>query len=868
MAAVALFFGALVGCNGLLNLSPGNGQRACTTSAECDTGDLCISGTCSFGNNGNCWVYNDQGACPSGKSCIDGICAGTNLGGWCDCDPTKGCLNGQCVELSEDTLCSDVRPNGACIDGSVCVGGTCVEITPGNICSANRLNGLCPSGAGCVRGQCVPIAEDPCGPTNTDGLCQSGARCTSAGQCELVPCAPSTPSGACSVLGTYCDDGVCVTIPCSPANVNGPCPDLTTYCSSTGACIPNGTCASNLDCDEGQYCGSAGVCRETGTCVDPGDCGEFSTCNGGTCVRDLSCTDDGDCPSGEHCLNFPAGGQCQPLFACYDASDCEAPAYCSAIGECASTNQCFDNADCVGDRCDYPSCRCSAVNTCIDANGCAVNADCGLGERCGSGVCLPIETCNANPPSSCTGGNDCCGASDQRCTSELATDLCLPVGRCRFNSDCGLGVTCNVSEGTCSIGTACTRATEAADCGAGKFCTSYGACATGTRNVDCTTPIDCPAGQICNAQFKCELAEACGGEEFATTEVAPNMLILLDRSGSMNDSVGSSCSTSNKRWNVAVNAIEAVLADIGSSIRFGLSTYPSANNCGGVGTCDSGCNYSCQNGCPVDDPPPGSNEEDNCEPGYVDEPVGAPAADINSFLDANGPGGRTPTARALRRVAENRNTYGLPFTNDPVVRDNYVLLITDGDPNCESGGTNCLQSCKNSDGNCSSNCIVNTALDQLLSLSPTIKTYTVGFAFSNIKSNLNCNAVYGGTSLCDASVTRENCRDYTTSACYYNANTPAALVTALSQISEQISGCTFDMDQSPPDVERLYVFTRDLVGGVPTGPYEPVSSNTSNPDGYYTLVGLRVQLFGPVCDRVRAGDEKPVIVYGCPQPGG
>jgi hypothetical protein len=221
----------------------------------------------------------------------------------------------------------------------------------------------------------------------------------------------------------------------------------------------------------------------------------------------------------------------------------------------------------------------------------------------------------------------------------------------------------------------------------------------------------------------------------------------------------------------------------------------------------------------------------------------------------------------LRTIADNRNLYGLPVTNDPVVRDNYVLLITDGDPNCESGGSNCLSSCKNSNGKCGSNCIVNTALDQLLNLNPTIKTYTVGFAFTTIKSNLNCNAVYGGTSLCPPSVNRDNCDEYDDSACYYNANTPAALVTALSQISQQISGCTFDMDEAPPDIERLYVFTRDLEGGVPTGPYVPVSDDSSNLDGYYTLDGLRIQLFGPVCDRVRAGEEKPVVIYGCPQPG-
>ncbi len=880
---MVLLVGALGGCNGLLNVSPGNGQRPCTTSSECDTGDLCIGGICSFGNNGACWVYNEQGSCPAGKQCVDGVCTGRALGGWCDCEPTRGCLNGQCVELSEDTLCSDVRPNGACIDGSVCVAGTCVEITPGNICSSNRLNGLCPSGAACLRGQCVPIAEDPCGPTNTDGLCSSGSRCNSQGECELVPCSSVAPNGACTVAGTYCDDGSCVVIPCSRQNPNGPCEDSANFfCSSEGICIPRGTCAGDGDCDTGNYCGAAGVCRPNGTCVEPADCGAFSTCNNNTCVRDLTCVDDTDCPSGEHCLNYPGGGQCGPVFACIDASDCP-EGYCSAIGECASTDQCFNNADCVGDRCDYPSCRCSAVNTCIDTDGCAVNADCGLGERCGSGTCLPIATCGQ----AACGGGTCCTDVDQRCSTDPGTDLCLPVGRCRTDADCGHGVDCNVTDGTCSVGTACTRATEATACPGG-FCNSYGVCATGSRAAnDCTTPFDCDAGEVCDATFKCALGDNCGGEEFSTTEIAPNMLILLDRSGSMNwnttdnnnhDLGTNECPAQNvKRWPVAVGAIQAVLDEYNDGeIRFGLSTYPSENLCGGPSPCPARCTNECINVCnvPTAQVPSGSCNDDrfsqcgNCEPGYVDEPMGASTAAIMADLNANGPGGRTPTARALRVIADSPATYGLPPTNDPVERDNYVLLITDGDPNCPTAGASCAQACRVGQNGCDANCMVNIELNRLRGLPKPIKTFTVGFAFSSIRPNLNCNAVNGGTSLCGGGVTAANCSGYDDTACYYNASSPAALVTALSTISRQISGCTFDMDQAPPDIERLYVFTRQLVGGAPTGAYLPVSNNTSDPDGYYTLVGLRIQLFGEVCDRVRDGLEKPVVIYGCPQPGG
>ena len=171
---------------------------------------------------------------------------------------------------------------------------------------------------------------------------------------------------------------------------------------------------------------------------------------------------------------------------------------------------------------------------------------------------------------------------------------------------------------------------------------------------------------------------------------------------------------------------------------------------------------------------------------------------------------------------------------------------------------------------CNDNCQVNTQLTRLRGLAKPIKTFVVGFAFSSTSGNLNCNAVHAGTSLCASNIDASNCNSSTVGPCYHNANTPAALVQALTTISAQISGCTFDMDQAPPDINQLYVFTRDLENGsIPPGAtYDPVPTQVENPASYYTLNGLRIQLFGQVCEDVRNGLKKPVIIYGCPRPGG
>ena len=50
----------------------------------------------------------------------------------------------------------------------------------------------------------------------------------------------------------------------------------------------------------------------------------------------------------------------------------------------------------------------------------------------------------------------------------------------------------------------------------------------------------------------------------------PNMMICQDRSGSMQGT----------KWTQAVNAIQYILNNYGTALRFGLDMYPSNNDCG------------------------------------------------------------------------------------------------------------------------------------------------------------------------------------------------------------------------------------------------------------------------------------------------
>jgi hypothetical protein len=129
----------------------------------------------------------------------------------------------------------------------------------------------------------------------------------------------------------------------------------------------------------------------------------------------------------------------------------------------------------------------------------------------------------------------------------------------------------------------------------------------------------------------------------------PNMMIVQDRSGSM----GSTCNPPNTKWASAVGAINYILSNFSSSLRFGLSLFPSDGGCGaGIINVDVGDNTASQ---------------------------------ITTQLNANPPEtdcyGKTPIAATLMAL----NLYR-PLKS--IDRRNYVMLIADGMETCAYDTTN------------------------------------------------------------------------------------------------------------------------------------------------------------------------------------
>lgn len=271
-----------------------------------------------------------------------------------------------------------------------------------------------------------------------------------------------------------------------------------------------------------------------------------------------------------------------------------------------------------------------------------------------------------------------------------------------------------------------------ATCGLAGFCDVDGYCHLADTGTPCDSNDNCLPEDTCVGGF-C----GCEGEAYQAENVPPNVLIVLDRSSSMNDNIGG-----GTKWEVAIQAIEDVLASHGDRIRFGLALYP-------------GTNQSCSAGA-------------NCAAGAVFVDCGtSTATDINDFLaDAHTCSFGTPTAEMLTSLLDYE---GLQDTT----RQNFILLVTDGQSTCDDPIP---------------------AVTALRALTPEVQTFAVGFGQSVDPNELNGIAQEGGTAI-------PNGPPY-----YYVADDAASLTAAFATIAGSVLSCTYTLSAVPEDLADLYVY--------------------------------------------------------------
>jgi hypothetical protein len=286
----------------------------------------------------------------------------------------------------------------------------------------------------------------------------------------------------------------------------------------------------------------------------------------------------------------------------------------------------------------------------------------------------------------------------------------------------------------------------------------------------------------------------CGQATFgiSTNHATPNVMMVVDESGSMTQQVPG---TNMSKWVSLQQAVHSLLMAYDAQVNWGLSIFPN----------------------------PGGQ---SCDPGKVDVPIGVGnTTQILSMIDGltdQTIGGNTPTDQTLQAVR-----IGGGLIN--AAHNNYVLLMTDGLPNCGSD-TNGVQS----------------TIASLYAASPSIRTFVVGIG-ADTQSN---------PAALDGWATAGHTARASGTPLYYQANNVTDLQTAFADIISGIASCEYQLTQKPDDPSLLTAY---LDG-------QAVANDPANGATYDA--GSQSMIFhGTSCDKIKSGAVAKVdVVYGCPSP--
>lgn len=336
----------------------------------------------------------------------------------------------------------------------------------------------------------------------------------------------------------------------------------------------------------------------------------------------------------------------------------------------------------------------------------------------------------------------------------------------------------------------------------------------------------------------------CGESPFEAAHKPVNVLIVLDKSGSMSDKPDG---FSDDKWTSVQSALDTALNASKDDVAFGLDLYPVP---------------TAMNSCAV---PDGSSPTVPVDDGTTSVPT------ILSTLGGESPEGATPTADALSRALEY-------FTNGEGASrkgDKYVLLATDGGPNCNGDLDPCnADACTvNLDGDCpgepvvpGGNCCAqdvdpdgiakcldtNRTVAMIEALADKgVTTFVVGIPGSEAYSDqLDAMAEAGGHAQSGATK--------------YFAVTASGGVAGLTQVfqditTELVHECELQLASKPPDSNKLNVDVDDmrLTRGEEGDDSDWWLDKSTDP--------ATVVIQGPACDNIKEqGAEHISVVFGCP----
>ena len=330
----------------------------------------------------------------------------------------------------------------------------------------------------------------------------------------------------------------------------------------------------------------------------------------------------------------------------------------------------------------------------------------------------------------------------------------------------------------------------------------------------------------------------CGSQVIPAVTNPPNLSFIIDHSASMGDELAGS---GLSKYENARIALSHVLKALGHRVNYGAAIFPGLD---GVTGCEAGDELMKVG--PGD--PPSYARAGKTGPRLKDLLGRLAIADVD---------GGTPAAPTLTKMLGTLSV--LDGTT-------FVVLITDGAPNCNqdlacsasscipniegltAGGLDCTQSvncCEPSSRNPQANlsCVdAQASIEAVRALADAgIETFVVGMPGSEpYEELLNTMAEVGGTA-----------RDGKPR--YYSVSDTAALEQSLTAIAASVAiDCEIPLDYEPPDPDFVNVYFDDVLV-----PYDPEAGWEWTGDGH-------VAIRGAACDELSAGDVLKIqILAGC-----
>lgn len=362
----------------------------------------------------------------------------------------------------------------------------------------------------------------------------------------------------------------------------------------------------------------------------------------------------------------------------------------------------------------------------------------------------------------------------------------------------------------------------------------------GAQNNGATGNIILPMGGEGTVTMPPEGGANCGFTNLTAAPLEVNVLLVVDKSASMNEPEKS------PKWPQLQEALAATLEATEERISFGLDLYPYSGKSGGA------LSGACQM-------PDTSAIVVPVQAGTDAKPL------ILSALQDNEPSGGTPTAAALARAYE----YYTSGAGKSLKGAKYVLLATDGGPNCSSDpdimcdadacttnidgldcGGNCCDPKKDPDG--PSKCLDDAASIQAVAnlADAGIKTFVIGIPGTEAYADtLDALAGQSGVENPDAPPS------------YFAVSAQdgvEGLTSVLTKVTTGlITSCKLQLEEEPPNIKDVFV----VVDGELIKQDDPDGWAESDPSTSPPTIVLQ----GATCEKLETEGAGYINVsYGCP----